>query len=101
MYLNCVGSRARLQAETDLEEASKLVEKAVNTIQVKQSKTDLMTKAIQDAKAKQRAERQHQLERLMARKARLEEELAAIDHKLAEKQLLLQERTLVSTATAT
>lgn len=100
MYLNCVGSRARLLAETDLEEASKQVEKAVNTIQIKQSKTDLMAKAIQEAKAKQRAERQHQLERLLARKARLEEELAVIDHKLAEKQLLLQERMPVSTATA-
>ncbi|DAZ93026.1 TPA: hypothetical protein N0F65_012984 [Lagenidium giganteum] len=92
MNLNCVSARARHQAETDLEECSRKIEDVVRTIEKKESKTEEMERHIREARSHRMNELEQHLRWLEARKARLVDELKAVDSKLSERNLLLQER---------
>lgn len=93
LALNCVNARARVAAEWELEEASKKVESTFIRMQVKEEETDQVALAIRDAKAARTAEMQRHLAWLLTQKSQLEQELADVDRSLAEKKLLLQERS--------
>lgn len=96
MNLNCVNARARIQAESELEAASKKVESAFIRMQVKEVKTDAVALAIREAQETKASEMQAHIAWLQEQKRRLEQELRDVDKKLEEKKLLLQERTALT-----
>lgn len=93
LALNCVNARSRLQAESELEEASKRVEEAFTSIQLRELKRGQVETAIKDARAKKVEEIGAHLEWLQREKARLESELGSVDEQLAEKRRQLSERS--------
>lgn len=92
LALNCAGARARVQAESELEAASKRVEVAFNKIQLREVKRGQMETAIKDTREKKLGEMSAHLDWLVQERARLADELASVDKELAEKKLRLQER---------
>lgn len=98
LALNCVNARARVAAESELEEASKKVESAFIRMQVKEEETDQVAGAIRRTKAAKAAEMQSHLAWLLEQKRRLEQELGDVDRALADKKLLLQERSAAAAA---
>jgi endonuclease/exonuclease/phosphatase family metal-dependent hydrolase len=92
LALNCAGARARVQAESELEEASKRVEVAFAKIQLREVRRGQVEAAIQDTREKKLAEMSAHVDWLAQERARLAAELAALDQDLADKKLRLQER---------
>ncbi|RLN13769.1 hypothetical protein BBJ28_00013582 [Nothophytophthora sp. Chile5] len=93
MSLNCLNTRARLETESELEAASKLVERAFNRIQKTETKSERVERSIREARTSKTTEMEKHLQWLSAQKARLESELSTVDTQLAEKKMLLHERT--------
>ncbi|KAJ0408686.1 hypothetical protein ATCC90586_007712 [Pythium insidiosum] len=93
LSLNCVGARARVQAESDLEAASREFELAFERLQATESKAASVEKQITDIKRQRLDEQQRHLDWLLKRKAEIEEELKNIDRTLADKRLMLEEKT--------
>ncbi|KAG2828326.1 hypothetical protein PC112_g8506 [Phytophthora cactorum] len=62
MSLNCFSSRAAVETESELEAASKLVERAFNRIQKSDSKRDRVQQAIKDTRAGKTQEMESHLE---------------------------------------
>jgi hypothetical protein len=98
MNLNCVNARARTLAESHLEAASKEVEQSFRKLQLKDTKSSTIERSIDEIKQRVASEQAAHLEWLQTRKTRLETELAAIQSELAEKKMLLQERTQLTSA---
>ncbi|ETI52840.1 hypothetical protein F441_04074 [Phytophthora nicotianae CJ01A1] len=94
MSLNCFSSRAAVEAESELEEASKLVERAFNRIQKSDSKRERVQQAIKDTRVGKKQEMESHLQWLMQQKSRLERELSVVDKQLEEKRMRLKERTV-------
>ncbi|GMF17722.1 unnamed protein product [Phytophthora lilii] len=94
MSLNCFSARANVETESELEAASKLVERAFNRIQKSESKRDRVKQAIKDTRAGKTQEMEAHLQWLVQRKARLEQELSTVDKQLKEKRMRLKERTV-------
>ncbi|KAG6576377.1 beta-ketoacyl synthase [Phytophthora cinnamomi] len=92
MSLNCFSSRAAVEAESELEAASKLVEHAFNRIQRSDSKRDRVQQAIKDTRAGKAQEMETHLQWLLQQKARLEQELNVVDKQLEEKRMRIAER---------
>ncbi|GMF54202.1 unnamed protein product [Phytophthora fragariaefolia] len=92
MSLNCFSSRATVETESELEAASQLVERAFNRIQKSDSKRERVQQAIKDTRAGKAQEMEAHLQWLMQRRARLEQELKAVDKQLEEKKMRLAER---------
>ena len=90
--LNCVSARARLQSETQLEAASRQVEKTFNRIQVKEAASETVEEQIAALRLRQVEETQVHLQWLQQRKQRLAQQDQEIDAKLDEMRLLLEER---------
>ncbi|KAF1772158.1 hypothetical protein JG687_00005049 [Phytophthora cactorum] len=93
MSLNCFSSRAAVETESELEAASKLVERAFNRIQKSDSKRDRVQQAIKDTRAGKTQEMESHVQWLMQQKSRLERELNVVDKQLEEKRMRLKERT--------
>ncbi|KAF4031589.1 hypothetical protein GN244_ATG16580 [Phytophthora infestans] len=93
MSLNCFSSRTTVEAESELEEASKLVERAFNRIQKSDSRRERVQQAIKDTRAGKKQEMESHLQWLMQEKSRLERELNVVDKQLEEKRMRLTERT--------
>lgn len=92
MSMNCFSSRAAVEAESELEAASKLVERAFNRIQKSDSKRDRVQQAIKDTRADKALEMETHLQWLLQQKARLELQLNSVDKQLEEKRMRLTER---------
>nr|KAE8945527.1 hypothetical protein PF009_g4809 [Phytophthora fragariae] len=89
---NPLFSRATVEAESELEAASKLVERAFNRIQKSDSKRNRVQQAIKDTRAGKAQEMETHLQWLMQEKARLEQELNSVDKQLEDKRMRLTER---------
>ncbi|OWZ22458.1 hypothetical protein PHMEG_0002829 [Phytophthora megakarya] len=93
MSLNCFSARANVESESELEAASKLVERAFNRIQKTDSKSDRVQQALKDTRASKTHEMETHLLWLVQQKSRLERELHAMDTQLETKRMRLKERT--------
>ncbi|EGZ15651.1 hypothetical protein PHYSODRAFT_333874 [Phytophthora sojae] len=83
MSMNCFSSRAAVEAESELEAASKLKS---------DSKRDRVQQAIKDTRADKALEMETHLQWLLQQKARLELQLNSVDKQLEEKRMRLTER---------
>ncbi|KAI9915831.1 hypothetical protein PsorP6_007976 [Peronosclerospora sorghi] len=92
MSINCFSSRATVGTESELEAASKLVERAFRLLQKADTRRERVQEAIQDVCSVTQHERTVQLQRLVELKMQLEDELRAVDKELADKRMRLEER---------
>jgi len=74
MSLNCFGARAHVETESELEAASKLVERAFNRIQKTDSKHDRVREAIKGTRVAKTQEMEAHLQWLQEVTARLEQD---------------------------
>ncbi|KAH7474399.1 hypothetical protein PRIC1_013477 [Phytophthora ramorum] len=93
MSLNCFSARTHLETESELEAASKLVERAFNRLQKSDTKRERVERAIKDTRTDKTQEMETHLQWLVQQKTRLERELNAVDTQLEEKKMRLKERT--------
>ncbi|TDH67997.1 hypothetical protein CCR75_008165 [Bremia lactucae] len=93
MSLNCFSARSTIETNSELEAASKLVERTFGRILKTDIKRERVRQAIKDVRASKTHERESHVEWLKQRKSLLVKELVALDQQLEEKKMRLHERT--------
>ncbi|CAH0475939.1 unnamed protein product [Peronospora belbahrii] len=91
--LNCFSGRANVEMESELEAASKLVERAFIRIQKSERKAKHVQQAIKDTRKDKIEEMVTHLQWLLEHKKQLEQDLDVLDKKLKEKRMRIKERT--------
>uniref|UniRef100_M4BA24 Uncharacterized protein n=1 Tax=Hyaloperonospora arabidopsidis (strain Emoy2) TaxID=559515 RepID=M4BA24_HYAAE len=92
MSLNCFSGRASIEADTELEQASKQVESVFKRIQRSDKRVERVHKAIRDTRSNKTHEMETHLQWLLQQKMRLERDLNVVDKQLEEKRMRLMER---------
>ncbi|KAL7692173.1 hypothetical protein Plhal304r1_c007g0028331 [Plasmopara halstedii] len=94
MSLNCFSARAVAETDSELEAASKSVERTFKRMQLSEKKRDSLRQAIKDIRASKAKEMEAHLQWLMEQKSRLEQEIITVNLQLEEKRMRLDERNV-------
>ncbi|CAI5734506.1 unnamed protein product [Hyaloperonospora brassicae] len=92
MSLNCFSGRASVEADTELEEASKQAERVYKRIQRSDNRRERVLRAIRDTHGDKTHEMESHLQWLLQQKMRLERDLDVVSKQLEEKKRGLEER---------